>query len=855
MKTAILIALVSLTILQVNAQPGTLDLSYGTNGRVALGVTFTAASFQPDGKLVGVLTQGGNVLVQRYNTNGSLDASFGSGGTITADLGAASDQAISVAVGTDGNIVVLASTIAPDAGIPSNFLVLLRYNSNGVPDASFGMGGIVRENVGQTGVRISNTPHQVTIQNNGRIVVTIQTRISSGSGIEYDIRVRGFNVNGTGGFNAGESGTVLEEFIVTSQVLQPDGKIIVGGSKITRTLLPVPSTNTSLLLLRYNADGTGDASFGTGGMVTHEASDSVITLAVQNDKILVSGTGNKLLRFNSNGTPDAAFGAAGVVTTAFNVRKILVRPAGRVIVGGSLSGNFALARYNENGTLDVAFGTGGLTTTDFGSNEGITDMNVIDTRLYAYGSGLLAAYRLSPLADGPIISNTSAGVDALISNTTGTFNTAYGYQALRSNTTGSDNTATGVGALYANTSGNYNTAYGVHALRANTTGAQNTGIGVGALLSNTTGSQNTATGTNALQSNSTGFFNTAGGNNTLFQNTTGFNNTAYGYNALRSNITGINNVAVGYNTSSAINPLNGTFVGAEATASGNFINATALGYGAIANGSNQVRVGNTAVSSIGGQVGWTNFSDGRYKKNMKEDVPGLEFITKLRPITYTLDIKGIDDKFKSTMPKEVGNDNQGLQSAEKRAALAEEQKAKEEKSKIKYTGFVAQEVEAIAKKMNYDFSGVDVPNNKEGFYGLRYSDFVVPLVKSVQELDAENKQLKVRLNELEEMVHKLVSDKGAVSNSTVNLRAAYLEANQPNPFTTSTIIKYHVPQSSGTAQIVITNQKGQVIKNIAINKGEGQANINAGTLPPATYIYSLLIDGKQTDSKQMVIIK
>jgi len=79
---------------------------------------------------------------------------------------------------------------------------------------------------------------------------------------------------------------------------------------------------------------------------------------------------------------------------------------------------------------------------------------------------------------------------------------------------------------------------------------------------------------------------------------------------------------------------------------------------------------------------------------------------------------------------------------------ADEQKAKAEKAKVVYNGFVAQEWRKQAQEANYDFSGVDKPKNKEDFYGLRYSDFVVPLVKAVQELDAENKQLRKDTEEL-----------------------------------------------------------------------------------------------------------
>src|SRR6202044_628261 len=109
--------------------------------------------------------------------------------------------------------------------------------------------------------------------------------------------------------------------------------------------------------------------------------------------------------------------------------------------------------------------------------------------------------------------------------------------------------------------------------------------------------------------------------------TTGSYNTVLGSTALYTNTTGTYLTAVGYN--------------ASVTAT-NYTNTTLIGNGASGTASNQVRLGNTSVSSIGGYVGWTNISDGRYKKNIKENVPGLAFIDQLHPLSYTLDIIGLN---------------------------------------------------------------------------------------------------------------------------------------------------------------------------------------------------------------------
>jgi trimeric autotransporter adhesin len=284
-------------------------------------------------------------------------------------------------------------------------------------------------------------------------------------------------------------------------------------------------------------------------------------------------------------------------------------------------------------------------------------------------------------------------------------NTAIGLRALFSNTTGGFNTATGTSALNANTSGNANTANGFASLLSNTTGGANTAYGVSSLPNNTTGGNNTAIGGNALQVNSTGSSNTAIGSGSLFANTSGFSNTTLGNLSLGTNTTGSYNTTIGF--------------GSDVTSS-NLTNATAIGNTAIVNASNKVRIGNTSVTVIEGQVPFTTPSDGRFKFNVRENVKGLDFILKLRPVTYQFDVKKQEDFTRGVLKysqlknynKTAGND---------------------EATQMIRTGFIAQEVEQAAKKTGYDFDGVRIPKTEKEYYSLSYSSFVVPLVKAVQE--------------------------------------------------------------------------------------------------------------------------
>jgi hypothetical protein len=153
----------------------------------------------------------------------------------------------------------------------------------------------------------------------------------------------------------------------------------------------------------------------------------------------------------------------------------------------------------------------------------------------------------------------------------------------------------------------------------------------------------------------------------------------------------------------------------------------AIGYSTVVNGSNTVRIGNTSMVSIGGQVGWTTFSDRRVKTNFQEDIPGLNFITRLRPVSYNYNISK-----EAELLGRVDTSNW---------------LGKNDIEKIRFSGFIAQEVESAANSIGYSFSGLDKGGE---IIGLRYQEFVVPLVKSVQELYVEFKTKEEEILRLQE---------------------------------------------------------------------------------------------------------
>ena len=338
--------------------------------------------------------------------------------------------------------------------------------------------------------------------------------------------------------------------------------------------------------------------------------------------------------------------------------------------------------------------------------------------------------------------NTFVGVNTGSSISTGNRNVAVGDNALYYNTTGGYNTATGGFALYNNSTGVDNTSLGAVALYYNTTGGFNTATGAHALYFNTIGTQNTANGRSALYNNSTGVDNTAVGSGALYANSSGRDNAAVGVASLLNTPFSDGNTAIGSRAGYAHN--NGyynTYLGSEADADGDgYYNSVAIGNIATVTAPLQIRIGSSLMASIGGYKNWTNLSDGRYKQNIKEDVKGLEFIMKLRPVTYNLNVSAISEKLNESRGREMNQ-------------LA--RNAIIEKEKVVCTGFIAQEVEKVATEIGYDFSGIDKPKNANDFYGLRYAEFVVPLVKAVQEQQSLIEKMGKRIELLEEQNSKL----------------------------------------------------------------------------------------------------
>jgi uncharacterized protein YukE len=186
-----------------------------------------------------------------------------------------------------------------------------------------------------------------------------------------------------------------------------------------------------------------------------------------------------------------------------------------------------------------------------------------------------------------------------------------------------------------------------------------------------------------------------------------------------------------------------TFVGANSYPTTDRTNVTMLGYG-ITNtectGDNQVLLGNTSITQIRAQVGTiTTYSDGRYKTNVREDVHGLDFIMKLRPVTFNKDplllhrIWGTPD------------------------SLVRNYDFSDVRSR-RWIGLIAQEVEKAMQETGFEFPGLHAPKNEKDVYTLDYGDLVMPLIKAVQEQQQEIENLQQENEELKRANEKYTSE-------------------------------------------------------------------------------------------------
>lgn len=535
--------------------------------------------------------------------------------------------------------------------------------------------------------------------------------------------------------------------LVTSSNTNSSSWLTTGNSATTDSINFIGTTDAVPLNIRVNNMRSGRIDSALQNSFWGYRAGSANNFGFENTAI-----GNNALRENLTGIRNTASGGAALksnTTGNFNTANGALALTSNTIGNYNTAGGIEALMFNSTGNKNTAYGIASLRSDTSGSFNTAIGVDALYSNLsgkFNVAVGIAALYKgATPentvaIGDSSLynfsgLDNTAVGSHALYSNLSGYGNTAVGMRALALNIE-RENTAVGAEALRFNGMGHHNTATGFRALFSNSSGINNTAFGHGALLSNTFGEDNTGIGVDAITNVNTGSGNVSLGYQAMSLLTSGSNNVSIGKHSLYNNTSGSFNTAVGYYTDMNAN---------------SFTNTTAIGNGAIVYNSNTAQIGNSAVTGVffgnpGSTVlyagSYQTLSDERFKYNITENVPGLDFILRLKPVTYYF------DEVKFNQFRKTGS----------MISLANSKSNHSEG--ILHTGFLAQDIEKTADEIGYNFDGVHKPTSDKDNYSIAYTQFVMPLIKAIQEQQDMIKAQQLQINKLAQQLQELIKASG-----------------------------------------------------------------------------------------------
>lgn len=438
MKKSLLSAIVLSGVFAFGQNPANLDTNFGSGGKVFTDFNNhsevgNAMVLQPDGKIIlagtGIVTvaNGYDFCVARYNTDGTLDESFGTNGKANFEItnynnSLKRDYATGLVLQSDGKIII--SGYCPDGNFSSadNEFAVIRLNSNGTLDTNYATNGILRFGFGSAHAEA----HALAIQPDNKIIVAGYSITTSSN---YDFAIARVNTDGTldtDFSNDGKTVINLDEYDKANTIaIQSDGKIIVAGD-----------ADGQLGLIRLTEFGNLDSTFGTNGkLITNIEGGGEEILAIkmiEDGKILCAGTrytnqSNFLaIRYNANGTLDTTFGTNGYTTVDLDnesqdtAKSIAVQNDGKfIIVGDTYTDGayyFALTRFNANGTLDTTFSGDGVQLTTMNGADANAICIQTDGKIVVGGGNFLSGGNTGNYALARYLGDNSLSVDELDAN-------------------------------------------------------------------------------------------------------------------------------------------------------------------------------------------------------------------------------------------------------------------------------------------------------------------------------------------------------------------------------------------------------------------------------------------------------
>jgi hypothetical protein len=652
--------------------------SINTSGNVGIGTGMPTEKLDVSGnvKSSGTLAAGTVIYPNTHGTNGQVLTTTGSGALTwtTPSGGASTVGAISNSATTNGasitsGVLNLAPANASNGGVVTTgaqtFAGAKTFNSNLVVNQiQFGRG--LGDNIQNTAVGYSALTSNTSGSGNTAFGFQGQWKGTTGGG-NTSLGFAALIDNTTGSRNTALGYQALQKNIGSDNIAIGFNAMYLSQNSNNNIVLGTQSLDSS-------TNGASD-NIAMGKQVMRLATTAARNVVVghYSGAAVTTESDNTLVGDNTNisaGITNAtAIGKGAIVTSSNSV----------------LLGNSSVTNVKTSGTLTAG-------TVTYPNTHGTANQVLTTT-----GSGALT---WSTPSGGVPYTGATQAVNL------GAFNlTVNGISVGRGAGNNDESVAVGSGAMgSSNVNGKRNTAVGAGAMRnyVGTSWDNNTSVGYWNMPALTTGSGNTSIGAESIMALTTGTENTSVGNQSLIS------------------ITGSNNVGVGKRSGDGLAAGNGnTFLGTNARtaiASGSTLsNATAIGYDAIVSTDNTIRLGNTAVTTIGGQVAWTAASDSRIKKNIVNSNYGLATVLKLRPVEYNL----------------TSND-------------------------LKQVGFIAQEVQKLVPEV---VTGKEGDISKGEILGITYSNLVPVLTKAIQEqqkqIEDQNSKIAAQQKQIEELI-KLV---------------------------------------------------------------------------------------------------
>ncbi len=339
---------------------GSLDSTFGSDGKVTTNIgnnsSANSVAIQSNGKIVaaGTIDNGSynDFAVVRYDTDGSLDSTFSGDGIVTTAIGSSSDEANSVAIQNDGKIVVVG---ASDNGSNRDFAVV-RYDINGSLDSTFDSDGKVTTDFGGSKGDYANS---VAIQSDGKIVVA-GTSNNDFAVVRYDTNG---SLDSTFGSSGKVTTAVSLSDQAYGVAIQSDGKIVVSGASLrgnSHVFCTVRYDTSGSLDSSFGSDGIVRTDFESIFNGAHSVAIQ------SDGKIVVAGAGNgdlAVARYDTSGSLDSTFGSDGKVTTDFEsgedgAYSVAIQNDGKIVaVGDTYNGSnsdFAVVRYMGDSTITLA---------------------------------------------------------------------------------------------------------------------------------------------------------------------------------------------------------------------------------------------------------------------------------------------------------------------------------------------------------------------------------------------------------------------------------------------------------------------------------------------------------------------